>query len=75
MSHSKAGRVAPVRHIKKAKKKDPNSRGRKIGRNKSWCSAYRAGCRQLINKKRKLRRHIRRYPADLNAQKALDRLR
>lgn len=57
-----------------SKKKD-GKRGRKFGRNKSWCNAYRASCRRLINQKRNLRRHIKRYPNDLAAQVALDRIK
>lgn len=56
------------------KQKQGKRSSRKVGRNKSWCQAYRAGCRREINKKRKLRRHLRRFPTDLNAKKALDRL-
>ncbi len=76
MTSKRTGRVlAPVRHVKKPKKRDKGSRGRKIGRNKAWCTAYIAGCRQQINKRRKVARHCRRHPNDLEARKVLDRLR
>lgn len=37
------------------------SKGRKIGRNKKWCEAYRNRHQRERNKVKKLLRHIRRY--------------
>lgn len=56
------------------KQKQGKRSSAKCGRMKSWCQAYRAACRQEINKRRKLRRHIRRFPGDHEAAKALARL-
>ena len=50
-------------------KKD-GSRGRKIGRNKKWCEAYTRAGRREINKRRRLRRHLRRLPNDAVAMEA-----
>lgn len=72
MSKSKG---APVVGTGQKKKRDKSNKNAKYGRNKSWCSAYRAGCRQLINQRRRLRQHIRRYPADEAAKIALDRIK
>lgn len=71
MSKSKG---APVVGTGQKKKRDKSNKNAKYGRNKSWCNAYRASCRREINKRRKVRRHIRRHPNDREAQKALDRI-
>ena len=42
------------------------NKGRKIGRNASWCKAYRLGDREKINRKRRWRRLIRNNPKDAN---------
>ena len=46
----------------------------KIGRNRIECERYRAQGRREKNKRRKLRKHIREYPGDLAAQKALEKI-
>lgn len=46
----------------KSKKKD---------RMRKWCAAYRANGRREINKAKRLMRHIRKFPLDLNAAKML----
>ena len=38
--------------------------GKKIGRNASKCSTYRARCRREKNAERRLRRHVQNYPGD-----------
>ena len=50
------------------------AKGRKIGRNKKWCEAYRLLNRRLKNKLRKIRKHIKRFPEDKRAVSALTRL-
>ncbi len=35
-------------------------KGRKIGRNKAYCKVYAAIGRETVNKRRKLRQHLRR---------------
>ena len=41
-----------------------SKKGRKIGRNKVKCAAYRASGRRERNKARRLRRHLRSHPND-----------
>lgn len=45
----------------------------KAGRNKVFCAYYRKA-RYFNNKIRKLKKHIAKYPNDLNAKAAVDRL-
>jgi hypothetical protein len=40
----------------------------KGGRNKAFCKIYRARFTKTINKKARLARHIRNFPADLQAK-------
>lgn len=51
-----------------------SQKGRKIGRNKKWCEAYRARDQRGINKAIKLARHLRRFPGDLEAWKSFEAL-
>jgi len=46
-------------------------KNRKHGRNAVYCTRYRNEGRGLRNKKRKIRRHIKRHPGDASAVKAL----
>lgn len=46
-------------------------KGRKLGRNEKWCQAYRTRGQREKNKARKLRRHLKRHPEDLQAVAAL----
>jgi hypothetical protein len=50
------------------------SGGKKIGRNKVECQRYRARRTRERNKLRKLRKHIKRYPGDAAARRALPRV-
>lgn len=47
----------------------------KKGSNKDKCKAYRAEARREKNKVRKLRKHVRAFPNDFAAARALERLR
>ena len=47
---------------------------RKFDRNKVWCKKYRDLGRRMINKLKKLERHIRHMPNDIKAQGHLRRL-
>lgn len=49
-------------------------KARKLGRNMAKCKLYRDRGRRELNKERDLLKHIARFPLDLNAPKALDRL-
>lgn len=49
-------------------------KGRKIGGKKEGCKRYEAEGRREKNKKRGLRRHMKKYPNDMTAQTALDLL-
>jgi len=44
---------------------------RKKGRNLIWCKGYHMTGRREINKRRKMERHIKQFPADKQAQKRL----
>jgi hypothetical protein len=46
-------------------------KNRKYGRNKKWCEAYRKVGTRLINKRKKLKRRIKRFPNDKGARAAL----
>lgn len=49
-------------------------KGRKIGRNAKYCERYRIEGREIKNKRRRLRRHLKRYPDDAQAMRALEAL-
>jgi ribosomal protein S15P/S13E len=49
-------------------------KSRKLGRNKSACAVYEAGCVRERNKIRKMKRHLRRHPADLQNARRLQEL-
>jgi hypothetical protein len=58
-----------------AEQQKAKAKGRKIGRNKKHQAAlYKSGARYDINKKRKMRRHIRNFPNDAEAVIHLRRL-
>jgi len=44
---------------------------RKKGRNRKWCEAYRIMGRRESNKRRKMDRHIKAFPNDMQAQNRL----
>ena len=50
------------------------AKGKKQGRNTKYCDQYRKEGRRERNKRRKLMRHLKRFPNDRTAQSALDRL-
>lgn len=53
------------------RQKDKVKGCRKGGRSRAWCQAYRnAGTRER-NKRRKIARHIKRFPDDQGARAAL----
>lgn len=47
---------------------------KKGGRNRKWCETYRLVGQREVNKLRKIRRHIKRFPDDGVAKQALARL-
>lgn len=49
-----------------------SAKGRKIGRNKKWCQAYRASGQRERNKAIRLQKHLARFPGDRNAERVLD---
>lgn len=50
-----------------------SNKGRKIGRMKDWCKAYRASKRREHNKITRLTKHLIRHPEDSTAEAALKR--
>ena len=50
-----------------AKPQAGRKKGRKIGRNKVKCEAYRKAGRRERNKARKIRKHLKFHPNDLAA--------
>lgn len=46
-------------------------KSKKKGRNKVWCDLYRKRGQREKNKRVKIQRHIKKFPNDLQAQKAL----
>jgi hypothetical protein len=56
-----------------AKKQVGGSSGKK-GRMKIWCAAYSASHRYEKNKKRKILKHLKKFPADKVAENALTSL-
>jgi len=59
-----AGTAAP----KKAKK---GKKQRKVGRNANFCKLYRLSHKRERNKLKRLEKHLRRFPDDISAQKAV----
>lgn len=52
-----------------AKKRADGVKGcSKGGRSRAWCKVYRSRCVRDINKAKKRARHIKRFPADIQAQ-------
>ena len=49
-------------------------RGRKIGNKRKWCEVYRARNKRLINKIRKVTRHLKNNPHDIQTKKRLKEL-
>ena len=47
---------------------------RKYGNKKKWCERYRSVGTRIINKIKKLKRHMKRLPKDKQAAKALKKL-
>lgn len=52
-------------------KKDQGGKNKKYGRNKIWCQTYSTRKVREKNRVRTLRRHIRNFPEDAQAQRAL----
>lgn len=50
-------------------------KNRKFGNNKSFCEKYEREGRRLKNKIRKILRHLKQFPEDLQAQNRLKALR
>lgn len=50
-------------------------KNRKVGKNRIWCLAYKNSGRREKNKARRLRSHLKRFPADKVAETALGGLR
>jgi hypothetical protein len=55
------------------RKKKPGRKGRKIGRNEKSCRKYKETGKKRLNKIRKLKRHMKRFPNDVVSRKALTR--
>jgi hypothetical protein len=52
-----------------AKKRADGVKGcSKGGRNKKWCKVYRDRCIREVNKAKKRTRHLKNFPADIQAQ-------
>ena len=47
-------------------------KNRKYGNNIAFCTRYRNEGRRDRNKKRKLERHLKKFPNDIQAQRALN---
>lgn len=47
------------------------TKNRKYGGNKAFCERYRKEGRREKNKARRLRRHLKKFPKDKQAEKAL----
>ena len=43
---------------------------KKAGRNRAWCEAYRKAGTRERNKRRKMLKHIKRFPNDKGAERA-----
>ncbi len=56
------------------RQKDKVKGCKKAGRNRKWCEAYRLFGQRERNKLRKVRRHVKRFPDDGVAKRALARL-
>lgn len=46
---------------------------KKAGRNRAWCEAYRKRGQREINKRKKIIKHMKRFPNDRVAERALAR--
>lgn len=46
-------------------------KNRKLGNNKVYCTRYKNEGRQEINKIRRMKRHLRKFPNDLAVKQAL----
>ena len=57
----------------KGRKAKQGKKNRKWGRNENCCARYRAEGRQEKNRRRRILRHLKRYPNDRQALRALDR--
>ena len=56
----------------KPKKAKKSKKQRKVGRNANYCKAYRLSRRRERNKLIRLEKHLKRFPADSCAKKAVD---
>ncbi len=56
------------------RKSNKSKKNRKHGRNKKYCEAYRNAHRREVNKIKRLRKHLKKFPEDANAKKALARI-
>jgi len=54
--------------------KKPLSKNRKYGRNKAKCARYRDLGKRVKNVARRIKRHLKKHPEDLQSQAALDTL-
>lgn len=54
------------------RKAKSGKKNRKWGRNKAFCERYRREGRQELNRIRRIKRHLRKYPNDLQAIMALE---
>jgi len=57
-----------------ANTKTGKTKGRKIGRNKTFCENYKRTKRREHNKGRRLVKYLRKHPQDLVARKALRKI-
>lgn len=53
------------------RKAKSGKKNRKWGRNENSCARYRAGGQQEKNRVRRIRRHLKRFPNDRQALRAL----
>lgn len=57
------------------KKREGATKGcAKSGRNVAWCKVYRARCQREVNKRKKIARHIKKFPNDVQAQEVYKHL-
>jgi len=54
--------------------KGQTSNNRKYGRNKAKCARYRELGKRVKNVARRIKRHLKKHPEDLQSQAALDKL-
>ena len=57
-----------------AKKNEKGGGARKYDRNRAWCLAYRNRGQREINKARRLRKHLARFPDDRTALHCLNNI-